>query len=123
MESRINTQISIQGQMNSKGLLKGTITSVSQLKGFLNSSQSLQGRINTARELTGEINSIVPLEGKISSSIAPAPYTDDYSITPHIYPQILQTKDKLMLENVEVLAIPYYQTSNPTGDTVYIGGE
>ena len=36
--------------------------------------------------------------------------------------QILQTKKKLLLDNVAVLPIPYYETSNPKGGTtVYIG--
>ncbi len=37
--------------------------------------------------------------------------------------QVLETKDKHMNDNVLVLPIPYYETSNPRGGkTVYIGG-
>ena len=37
--------------------------------------------------------------------------------------QVLETKDKHMNDNVLVLPIPYYETSNPKGGkTVYIGG-
>ena len=38
--------------------------------------------------------------------------------------QLLETKDKHMMDNVLVLPIPYYETSNPKGGkTVYIGGD
>lgn len=38
--------------------------------------------------------------------------------------QILDTEDKLMTENLIVLPIPYYETSNPKGGlTVFIGGD
>lgn len=38
--------------------------------------------------------------------------------------QLLETKDKHMMDNVLVLPIPYYETSNPQGGkTVYIGGD
>ena len=35
----------------------------------------------------------------------------------------MKTKNKKMEDNVTVLAIPYFETSNLTGKTVYIGGE
>lgn len=38
--------------------------------------------------------------------------------------QILDTENKIMRENLIVLPIPYYETSNPKGGlTVYIGGD
>lgn len=38
--------------------------------------------------------------------------------------QLLETKDKHMTDNVLVLPIPYYETSNPKGGlTVCIGGD
>ena len=38
--------------------------------------------------------------------------------------QILDTENKVMVENMVVLPIPYFETSNPKGGlTIYIGGE
>ena len=51
-------------------------------------------------------------------------YDGEYIVTPIPYDsQTLETKDKLMADDVTVLAIPYYETSNISGITVYIGGE
>ena len=37
--------------------------------------------------------------------------------------QILETKDKRMMNNITVQKIPYFETSNDTGKTIYIGSE
>ena len=51
-------------------------------------------------------------------------YTGEYVVTPIPFnDQVLETKEKLMADDVTVLAIPYYETSNTSGITVYIGGE
>lgn len=47
-----------------------------------------------------------------------------YYVTPMVSEQSLETKDKLMKENVEVAAIPFFQVSNPSGgSTIFIGDE
>lgn len=50
-------------------------------------------------------------------------YEGPTTITPEAYEmQILQTEKKSVLENIVVLPIPYFETSNPQGgNTVYIG--
>lgn len=51
-------------------------------------------------------------------------YNGEYVVTPAPYnSQTLETKAKLMTDDVTVLAIPYYETSNVSGITIYIGGE
>jgi len=50
------------------------------------------------------------------------PYEGEYTVTPKTFEQTLQTENKLMEEDVTVLSIPYFETSNPqNGYTVYIG--
>lgn len=53
------------------------------------------------------------------------PYEGPYTVVSHAgISQILDTKDKIMTENLIVLPISYYETSNPKGGlTVYIGGD
>lgn len=52
------------------------------------------------------------------------PYTGDYTVTPKAHAQtVLPTKRKVMSEDVTVLEIPYWETSNPNGKTVYIAEE
>lgn len=51
-------------------------------------------------------------------------YDGEYIVTPKPFTeQILETKEKTMADDVTVLAIPYYETSNVSGITIYIGGE
>lgn len=51
-------------------------------------------------------------------------YTGPYTVTPKADEvQTLETRAKTMEDDVTVLAIPYYQTGNLYGDTVYIGSE
>ena len=47
-----------------------------------------------------------------------------YDITPLPFEsQTFETKGKRMTDDVTVRAIPYYETSNVSGITIYIGGE
>ena len=98
--------------------LKGTIdislsnVSVGQLKAVVSNTVSLIGKLNSTNKLQGIISAIEPVES----------YKGDYAITPKIDSQIMRTKNKKMEDNITVLAIPYYETSNLTGKTVYIGG-
>ena len=48
-------------------------------------------------------------------------YEGDYVVIPDIVSQELETKDKIMNDNVTISDIPYYETSNDSGITVYIG--
>jgi hypothetical protein len=51
-------------------------------------------------------------------------YTGTYEVTPKANTeQTLQTAGKQLLENVTVHEVPYYETSNTSGTTVYIANE
>lgn len=51
-------------------------------------------------------------------------YYGDYEVTPKVTSQTLQTKDKLMSDDVVVKEIPFFETSNNAGgNTIYIGKE
>lgn len=51
-------------------------------------------------------------------------YTGEYIITPKALDEtILQTNGKIMGDDVTVLKVPYYETSNESGETVYIAAE
>lgn len=39
------------------------------------------------------------------------------------FDQELHTKDKLVKSDIKVKTIPYYETANDTGKTIYIGNE
>ena len=42
-------------------------------------------------------------------------YTGEYEIRPLVEPQTLETKDKVMMENMTILEIPYAEVSNTSG--------
>lgn len=102
--------------------LKGTIdispsnVSVGQLKAVVSNTVSLIGKLNPTNKLQG-ILTIPYVVDTIN------PYIGEYEIVPKIDSQIMRTKNKKMEDDVTVLAIPYYETSNLTGKTVYIGGD
>ena len=49
-------------------------------------------------------------------------YHGQYAVTPRLYQQALETKDKIMSDNVIVYSIPITETDNPQGGkTVVIG--
>ena len=50
-------------------------------------------------------------------------YKGDYTVTPNTDQQMLKTKDRYMTDDVTVKEIPYYEVSNESGSTVYIGKE
>lgn len=51
-------------------------------------------------------------------------YTGDYEVTPRAATEVvLPTEGLVMSDDVTVRKIPYYETSNPTGKTVYIASE
>lgn len=51
-------------------------------------------------------------------------YEGDYRVTPKANEEIvLQTKDKLMRENVTVEKVPFFDVSNDFGTTIYIASE
>lgn len=52
------------------------------------------------------------------------PYEGEYVVTPKVESQTMPTKEKVMLKDVTIKAIPYFETSNTSGgNTVYIAKE
>lgn len=66
-----------------------------------------------------EINVVTKLSGDAEY------YEGSYDVTPKAHqPQTLETKDKLMSDNVRVREIPFFETGNGAGgNTVYIANE
>lgn len=101
-------------------MISGKTVATGHLVGVINTSGVVlpgTGAIKTEGVvLSGQINNYTGSKVDI--------YSGEYIVTPKPYDdQILETKEKLMEDDVTVLAIPYYETSNISGITVYIGGE
>lgn len=59
---------------------------------------------------------IVPITG---SAVTGEPYEGEYTVAPSRDGKVLETANKVMNDNVTVLAIPYSEVSNLVGGTTY----
>lgn len=75
--------------------------------------------------ISGTLSEIPHLNGALSNNIPYQTYTGPYEVIPKAFEsQTLETKDQILSENISVLEIPFYVTSNESnGKTIYIGGE
>lgn len=114
--------------MKTIDVIKGNLTPINQnLAGALSASGRLVGvLISSEEKISGKISSTGTIKGGIT--IPPEnyvnPYKGDYTVVSKPFTdEVLETKNHSMTDNVTVLKIPYYETGNETGYTVYIGGE
>lgn len=82
---------------------------------------SITGILKKKEILSGVLAKKNSLVGYISKDASISYYSGEYEITPAVDAQVMLTKNKMMANDVTVNAIPYYETSNPFGYTVYIG--
>ena len=77
---------------------------------FSESSQTLLAKF-------GEIQTVTKYVGG-------DPYDGDYMVTPKVIAQTMPTKDKVLVDDVHIASIPYFDVSNNSGgSTVYIAKE
>lgn len=88
------------------------------------SDNTLKGKLNDLGQIKGKLFSDYSMVVDIgNASISRPNYDGDYTITPSINEQTLETKNKVMTDDLNIKQIPYFQTSNEYGDTIYIGKE
>lgn len=59
---------------------------------------------------------------RVTEYVGGEAYNGEYTVTPRVEAQTLPTKEKVMLEDVTIRAIPYAEvTNNSNGKTVTIG--
>lgn len=124
----------ISGKTVEIGHLKGIVkisegdTEVGHLVGVVKSSGHIQANVyftggygngiiirDTLDEHGGTIREII-------TGDAIEPYGGEYTVKPTVDDQVLDTKYKVLVDDLTVLAIPYYETTNiADGLTVYIG--
>lgn len=125
----------LTGKLKAINLIKGSLTPIemSLIGVFSVSDNILTGTLTSAvpAVLTGQLVSIESnknnfLSGNITipPEVSVPNYQGEYTITPKPFNnEVLQTNGFKMKNDLTVLKIPYYQTSNETGYTIYIGGE
>lgn len=61
---------------------------------------------------------------KVTEYIGGELYEGDYTVTPKVKAQTLPTAEKVMVDDLQIKAIPFYNVGNTSGgSTVYIGNE
>jgi len=93
--------------------------------GRVRSDAVLNGRLSSDGEISGAISADGYISGVVNyrQCNEVTVYDGEYIVTPKTYLQTLDTDNKLMTDDVDVKAIPYFETSNAKGITVYIGSE
>lgn len=85
----------------------------------------LSAEMSILERLDGEMCIIEQLDGELGIIQRGAdvdPYQGEYTVVSLVEDeQTLNTKRKFLLENVTVLRIPYQETGNLYGETVFIG--
>ena len=85
---------------------------------------SLIGKISGSSSLSAKLeSSALSSNLSIGSNNTYLDYSGSYDIIPTENDQTLQTKNKILRDNLLVERIPYYETSNEYGKTIYIGDE
>ena len=87
------------------------MTTYGTITGRLDGALVLHGTIEARGQLTGTLT--LP---NLTPPIHPT-YDGEYSITPHFFEQKLETKEKLMTDDVIVEVIPVHEVTNPAGGT------
>lgn len=89
---------------------------------YVNVINNVKGTYYVKRNAVYDISKYQYVDVDVPDSGGAEIYDGEYVVTPKTYEQTLETEDKLMLDDVTVLSIPYYKTSNiQDGYTVYIG--
>lgn len=114
--------------MKTIDVIKGKLTPINQnLAGALSATGRLVGDlISPDEKISGKISSTETIKGGIT--IPPENYVNPYEgsytvVSKPFKDEVIETKNHSMTSNITVLKIPYYETGNETGYTVYIGGE
>lgn len=124
MNSELNISEAVNGLISSNNTLTGTLSSSSALAGSIGVSGVLNGVLNATATLKGTLVSSNELSGALSKESSSYPvYNGDYEVTPSSEAQTLYTTNKVMADDVSIKKIPYFETSNEYGKTIYIGSE
>ena len=83
---------------------------------------SIEIERSDAIELSIEGSGGIELEMSGAGGELPPWYSGAYEVVPATAEQTLETANTRMLNDVEIAAIPYYETANVSGTTAIIGG-
>ena len=75
---------------------------------------------SNSQTFTSDFKAIQP----VTTYVGGDPYLGEYVVTPKVDEQIMETKDKVLTEDIKIKNIPFFDVSNESGgSTVFIGGK
>lgn len=82
------------------------------------------GSLSDIPQIIGSLSEIPSISGTISKPEIISPYTGSYDVTPKAHnDQVLETANKTLTNNITIHKIPFVQSHNDSGTTVYIAKE
>lgn len=122
LDGNVDGQENIVGGLDNEEDIVGGIESDGEVSGVIDISDDITTQISMEGQIEGHIYGEPTIQGEVilTSCVEIPPYQGDYEVTPRTDEQSLPTKSKYMLDDVTVKAIPYYETHNDYGTTVYI---
>lgn len=114
VNSNLSNNSNITGSINDTKIT-GNITSSININGSLSSNSNLIAKVENINNLDASLN--------IGGSGSYLDYSGSYDIIPNQNNQTLQTENRVLRQDLLVEKIPYFETSNDYGKTVYIGSE
>lgn len=89
---------------------------------YISPQLSLYGKIEKFIAVTGFVVNETLITGTIETIETPSEYEGSYEVTPMVNGQILDTNNKMMVQDLQIMDIPYSEVINPSGGkTVTIG--
>lgn len=107
-------------------MISGAFEYIETFIGHLSDQIIINSELSIIDSLTGTLYVDENIVGEISIPlmIREEPYTGDYNPIPKAWSSTtLHTKGHSMTDNVTVSKVPFFETANETGDTVYIASE
>lgn len=122
MNGTIEQSINLNGNINNSLNLIGSLENPNTITGSTEGTLEIVGSLENELEIVGSLIENNCINGElVLGGGTHATYGGSYEITPTSSDQTLNTNDKIMTNDVLVGKIPYYETSNEYGKTIYIG--
>lgn len=87
--------------------------------GHVQLSQTIDGDATLSNSINGQFGTFYEVSRETHET-----YDGAYELTPSTYlEQTLNTKDKILEDDITVHKVPYWETSNEYGLTIYIGND
>lgn len=102
------------------------IKALGTLTGLISPECTLSGKLSVTGGLSGELSVIGGLSGELSVMTEKKydEYYGDYEVVPAAFnTQTLETANKVLRDDILVKEVPFFETSNDSGVTVYIARE